>query len=659
MASPCPTSEALKRFLLGQLSAGEHERLALHVSQCGQCIRTLGSLPAGDDLLGARQTPPPKASLPRQVPVDEPPDGAGEPSPDQPLFPDAVEGQLMEDLSRSDSPPSPTLRTSFPNVAWPSLPSADEEGWRGPTPARGPHEPGQLGPYRLLKVLGRGGMGIVYLAEDTVLNRQVALKAMSPARAESQEARQRFLREARAAAALEHDHIVAIYQVGEDRGSPYLAMPLLKGESLEQRLQRCGPLATDEAIRIGREVALGLAAAHARGLVHRDIKPANLWLEADHHDRVKLLDFGLVCTAEDNAPLTRKGVLLGTPAYMAPEQARGEKVDARSDLFSLGCVLYDLLTGTPPFQASNVLGVLTALATATPKPLGELVPDVPPALADLIGQLLAKDPKDRPASAEAVLAALDRIESRPTGAPVSLGPAAPSWLWRLALLSAALLVGLGNWFFGGSIAGFLTDKGGAGTRTVPPARPLTIRLRVDRLSPQGFNFRPDELGETVYRVRFKEKVEPRAELSEPAYAYLLAFNPAERKEDQEQLVPEEAAQQRPERVKVLHPGKWLTLNDGEGLQAFAVVASRRPLPSYAEWLQARSASPWQRTRAKSDVVLRSDGRGPVEEVFGEGVQRATQEPAGDRTAIERLAGWLREQQEVEAVAVLGFAVDGE
>src|SRR5262249_29089717 len=174
-------------------------------------------------------------------------------------------------------------------------------------PPRAPGELGRLGPYRVLEVLGVGGMGVVFRAEDPELARPVALKAMLPAAAARDSSRQRFLREARAAAAIKHDHIVAVYQVGEDRGVPFLAMEFLEGEPLDVRLAREGTLPAAEVLRLGREIALGLAAAHKRGLIHRDIKPANIWLEAET-GRAKILDFGLARAAGgEEAQLTQPG----------------------------------------------------------------------------------------------------------------------------------------------------------------------------------------------------------------------------------------------------------------------------------------------------------------------------------------------------------------
>jgi WD40 repeat protein len=289
-------------------------------------------------------------------------------------------------------------------------------------------ELGRLAHYRVLKELGRGGMGCVFVAEDTRLRRQVALKIMLPRCAENAVAKARFLREARAAAALEHDHIVAIHQVDEVRGVPYIAMPLLKGLSLEdflkQRALNGKPLRLAEIYKIGREMARGLAAAHERGLIHRDIKPANVWLDQSAGGRVKILDFGLarLTQQEDRTKLTQLGAILGTPAYMAPEQAQGEPVDARTDLFSLGVVLYRLCTGELPFRGPDVVSVLLAVTTIEPPAPRERRVDLPLELSDLVMRLLAKEPARRPASAAEVVKALGALEQAATALHPGLPP---------------------------------------------------------------------------------------------------------------------------------------------------------------------------------------------------------------------------------------------
>jgi WD40 repeat protein len=338
----------------------------------------------------------------------------------------------------------------------PSFPGASRQGvGMHLAPPQGPGELGRLGPYRVLKVLGTGGMGVIYLAEDTRLERQVALKAMLPGLAASDVSRKRFLREARSAAKIEHDHIVTIFQVDEAAVAgvgtvPYLAMPLLKGEPLDDRLQRLRRLSVAEVLRLGREVASGLAAAHERGLIHRDIKPANVWLESRPPDggppyRVKILDFGLARAAGGKPELTQEGAIVGTPAYMAPEQAAGGKVDGRADLFSLGCVLYRASTGHAPFKGSDTISTLLALATEQPTPPHEVNPEVPLALSDLVMRLIAKEPGGRPAYAAAVVQEIQCLEAGDTAAAAKVRTAsgrrlrALAWAGGAGVLAAAAL----------------------------------------------------------------------------------------------------------------------------------------------------------------------------------------------------------------------------
>jgi serine/threonine protein kinase len=300
-----------------------------------------------------------------------------------------------------------------------AVPTAGDLSFLAPT--QEPGELGRLGPYRVLKVLGTGGMGIVFEAEDVRLKRRVALKAMKPAVAAKPENRQRFLREAQIAAKIEHDHVITIYETDEDRGIPYMAMKLLQGESLEDRLRRCGgKLPLSEVLRIGREVAEGLEAAHAHGQIHRDVKPSNVWLE-EVTGRVKLLDFGLARGAgEEDGHVTSPGMLMGTPAYMSPEQADAAFIDHRADLFSLGCVLYRMSTGRLPFTGKNTMALLLALASKTPKTPLERNPDLPPALSKLVMRLLAKQPESRPSSAQEVadrLAAIEQAVAEGTAFP--------------------------------------------------------------------------------------------------------------------------------------------------------------------------------------------------------------------------------------------------
>lgn len=302
------------------------------------------------------------------------------------------------------------------------------------SPAAAPDELGRLGPYRVTGVLGQGGMGIVFAAEDVQLQRPVALKVLRPGSDDDGTGRIRFLREARATAALKSDHVVTIYQVGEENEVPYLAMEFLHGEPLDRRLEHEPPLTLGEVLRIGREMALGLEAAHARGLVHRDVKPGNVWLEAPTGP-VKLLDFGLAWAPKEDLRLTQSGFVVGTPRYMAPEQARGTPVDARGDLFSLGCVLYRMCTGQLPFQGETTMALLTALAVDMPPPMTALNPRLPKPLSELVAHLLAKEPAHRPRSAREVAERIQAIEQGLTGPGVPF--AIPVAVGELADASSA------------------------------------------------------------------------------------------------------------------------------------------------------------------------------------------------------------------------------
>ncbi len=287
--------------------------------------------------------------------------------------------------------------------------AADHRAWLEFLDPPHPDQPGilgRLGPYEVLEVLGQGGMGVVLKARDPALDRTVAIKVLTPALAHGATARRRFAREARAVAAVGHEHIVAIHAVDEFRGLPYLVMQYIPGRALQERLDASGPLGVPEILRIGTQAARALAAAHAQGVVHRDIKPANILLE-NCIERVKLTDFGLA-RAIDDASLTQSGIIAGTPQYMAPEQARGEPVDARSDLFSLGAVLYAMACGRPPFRADSAMAVLKRVCDDRQRSIRELNPDIPDWLEAVIDRLLAKDPADRFQTAALVADLLER-----------------------------------------------------------------------------------------------------------------------------------------------------------------------------------------------------------------------------------------------------------
>jgi serine/threonine protein kinase len=265
------------------------------------------------------------------------------------------------------------------------------------TPSDWPDSLGRLGSYEVKGVIGRGGMGVVLKAFDPALHRNVAIKVLSPHLASHGAGRRRFLREARSAAAVAHEHVVSVFAVVETAPLPFIVMEYVPGGSLQDRLDRHGPLALPEILRIGMQTAAGLAAAHAQGLVHRDVKPANILLE-NGIERVKLTDFGLARVVAD-ASMTQSGIVAGTPHYMAPEQARGETTDHRADLFSLGSTLYAMCTGLPPFRAETPVAVVRRVADDEPRPIREINPEIPAWLEAIVERLHAKDPAERFGSA--------------------------------------------------------------------------------------------------------------------------------------------------------------------------------------------------------------------------------------------------------------------
>ena len=355
--------ERLEAFLNGELSKREEQHLTAHLETCSQCRHQLDEA-AATPVSWTRAT----AFL-----KDDPFDRA------------AISGFV--DLNElSDDPPS--VQPQIQQVL--DLLNATDD----------PQMLGRLATYEVSGVVGAGGMGIVLKAFDRPLDRTVAIKVMAPYLATSGAARQRFSREARAAAAVIHPNVIAIYGVSTDAALPYLVMPYIAGASLQKRLDTEGALPVPDILRIGIQIASGLAAAHDQGLVHRDIKPANILLDQGV-DRLVITDFGLA-RAVDDASVTRTGVIAGTPQYMSPEQARGEPVDARSDLFSLGSVLYTACTGRVPFRAETPYGVLRRITDNVPHPIRELNPAIPDWLCQVVNRLLAKSVADRFQSAEEV-----------------------------------------------------------------------------------------------------------------------------------------------------------------------------------------------------------------------------------------------------------------
>lgn len=314
----------------------------------------------------------------------------------------------------------------------------------------------RIGPYRIVDQVGRGGMGVVYKAFDPKLQRHVAIKRIADSLLEQPGAIDRFRREARAAAAVHDPHVVAIHAIEDSAPHPYLVMEFVEGQSLAQWIDRDGRLAWQDVARIGAEAAAGLAAAHAAGVIHRDVKPANILIE-QATGRVKLSDFGLARMLVDGS-LTQTGCVRGTPEYLSPEQAAGDPVDHRSDLFSLGSALYAACTGHPPFQADNTMAVLRRTREDRHRPIGEIRDDVPQPLIQVIDRLLNKNPDDRFATAREVAEVLSRIQQGETVGVQALacerglrGGSLKAVLQLAALLLVAVGIGVGGIYAGAAL----------------------------------------------------------------------------------------------------------------------------------------------------------------------------------------------------------------
>jgi serine/threonine protein kinase len=403
----CPTADLWELFLEGTLAEADQARLAGHLDTCTRCRKIVESL-AGD-------------------------------------LPTAPETGLQIVLEKMKKP-GPEETQDEPKPAADT--ASDPDGNEFPHPPGPPGEPRRLDHYRILEAVGKGAFGTVNRAFDTKLQRTVAIKVLSPERDVSGTARQRFIREARSAAAVMHDNVVTLHAVEEDHDIPYIVMQFVEGVSLQDKLDQKVPLETREIPRIGLQIAEGLAAAHKQGLVHRDIKPGNILLESGT-DRVKITDFGLA-RAVDDAGVTQSGMIVGTPLYMSPEQANGEVIDHRSDLFSLGSVLYVMCTGTPPFRGGGTVSVLKRVCEETPRPIREINPTIPQYLADLVSRLHAKKREDRFQSAREVADLLSQHLARLQPAPAPLpAPKRRSVVVFIALLTLLLLAGVGltwwNW----------------------------------------------------------------------------------------------------------------------------------------------------------------------------------------------------------------------
>lgn len=367
---------AIDAYLSGSLLALANEQFESHLVECKACRLRLDSVAAPSSSWSDVQTVLPSDSFDSKT--DD-------------LVCSAPSGiELSRDADSDFSDQSMLLR--------------EIKGWLDPTDD--PRMIGRFAGYEIVGIIGHGGMGIVLKGFEACLNRYVAIKTMAPRLATSGPARKRFAREAQAAAAVLHENVIAIHRVDQFNGLPFLVMPYIAGESLQKRIDNDGPLTVETTLRIAAQIAEGLAAAHAKGLVHRDVKPANILLQPGI-DRVTITDFGLARAADD-VSMTRTGVIAGTPQFMSPEQASGGVIDARSDLFSLGSVMYMMASGRVPFRGDGSHEVIARVRTETAHSLCEIISPIPSWLVRLIERLHEKSPSERPASADEARGLIER-----------------------------------------------------------------------------------------------------------------------------------------------------------------------------------------------------------------------------------------------------------
>jgi serine/threonine protein kinase len=549
--------------------------------------------------------------------------------------------------------------------------------------AEHPSDLGRLGDYRVLDVLAYGGMGAVLKGENVHSRRPAAIKVMLPT--EVPKAYDRFLREAEAAQAIDHPRVVPIYHVGKENGVPYIAMKLLQGRSLQDRLRHRPSLKPSEIVRIAKEIAEGLEAAHEKGLIHRDLKPGNIWLEAGSEgDRVRILDFGLakaICesTDEEGSNLTTRNVIMGTPAYMSPEQTEAKDLDARTDLWSLGVIIYRLAANKLPFGDESIFKMLKAIATDTPKPLHEINPNLPPGLSTLVAELLEKDSEKRPRDASEVIKKLQQIENweAPTTKIEYVAPkAAPSILRKWIPIAVGTLVVLAT----------------VGVLALSPPREQTITtpnlgktetitavtadqpLKVKAFSIQHYANRTPEkpvpeveargiLGKESFEATFGDVLKVEVELTCPAYCYIVAFRPDGVAEC---IYPEPAAADQPPeftdypRYPSKSRGDYYGLTDGTGLWVFGVIASQKPLPAFTKAIAGKTIPKFAGGKLSANTVFWDDGKW-IETLTKLGSDRGTR-GAGAKVQgtsnVTDAVDWLKQlTDDPDAVsAAIGFGV---
>jgi serine/threonine protein kinase len=482
----CPPLGRLRDFVQGELTTGEIDAIAEHVASCVRCEETVRGDLADNTLEQIARRAVARNRFDGEL-SDE-----VQPAIDR-LIHDLVDGHG----SAPGSERAPDLDDRVREVCqFLDAPAA-------------PDSLGQLAGYEIRTALGAGATSVVFQAHNVQLQRTVALKVLRPSLGFV--ARQRFLQEARAAASIEHENVVTIYEVGQQNSLAFIAMQWNAGQTLEQYLEGHPISDAGDITEIARQIAAGLAAAHRLGMIHRDIKPANIWMDRERR-RIKLLDFGLARIVDDNQQFTETGMIAGTPAWMSPEQAAGARIDHRSDLFSLGCVMYRMATGRPAFQGGNVLATLQLIRQHHPVAANKVNPAVPESLSMLIECLLSKNPDHRPQSADDFIAALDtephhwrfpvgRLSGEQSAAvapsPAGQGDWGRRGTWILAVV-LLLVFAAGAWLFGPQIVRVITDQGQVVIQSDDPDIQIEVRENgnlievVDLKTRQSFNIRSGE-----------------------------------------------------------------------------------------------------------------------------------------------------------------------
>jgi serine/threonine protein kinase len=667
----CPSSEELYAFCVGRLAAETLTAISDHIQTCDRCAATLDGV---DD-----RSDPTLAEL-RHPPAQE-------------VLTEAESRrviELVEALATRTVPP-----TADP---------VDQTTEFRPPSSPGPVGGEQLGQYVLLEQLGAGGMGQVYKARHVLMGRTVAIKLIHGRYFNHPGVVQRFLREIRALGQLDHPNIVRAEYADQVGDTHFLVMEYVAGTDLSRLVRQRGPLPVAEACEYVRQAALGLQHAHEAGLVHRDIKPSNLLVAAGPdggEGLVKVLDLGLAAFHEEQPAaedLTVTGQVMGTADYMAPEQwENSHAVDIRADLYSLGCTLFYLLTGGPPYSGpgcSSMLQKMRAHVEAPIPPVRERRPDVPDGLVTVLDRLLAKDPAGRystPAEAAEALAPFAAGAGQPTAQrsptprlSVRVGPPQPAakalvhpggkrtigCSLQLAItLSAVLLVvgaGMVAWRVGHApqAVSLAPSPGPAmpADQTRPlPFHPLDVlraeKPRIEALRISHHRGNPSAeigtMGVSSLSARLDDDVRVQVRLNRPAYCYLIAFN-ADGKEQLCYPADRTAAPARNDGFDYpRQPTLYFPLNDGVGLQAFVLLVSNEPLPSYEQWKAVAGAAPW-RGGVRSDGFWRFDGRDFLGGPRGAEVER---QPLRRLPQVfEDLCHFLKNRPGVDAIEAVAFPV---